>query len=150
MPSCDFRRQAHPGSGLRRRLADRRGTTAIEFAILGPVLIVLLLGIVVYGGYFMMAHSLQQMANDSARAAIAGLDDSERRQLATDCLSSEMGTYAFLQPSDLQLNYQEQGQTATVQVAYNASGSPLWALRGLLPMPASTIVRSASVELGGY
>ena len=136
--------------GPGRRADGERGSTAVEFAILGPVLIVLLLGIVVYGGYFMMAHSLQQIANDAARAAIAGLDSTERRQLAANCMSQELNTYSYLRPAALQLGYQEQAGTATVQLSYDATGNPLWALNGLLPMPSTTIVRGASVALGGY
>jgi Flp pilus assembly protein TadG len=134
----------------RRLREDPCGSTAVEFAILSPILLLLLLGTVVYGGYFMLAHSLQQMANDAARAAVSGLSASERQTLASDCMVSELGAYSYLQPRSLQLGYQQQGQVATVQLAYDASGSPLWALNGLLPMPAPLIVRTASVRLGGY
>jgi Flp pilus assembly protein TadG len=136
--------------GRRRGLLDAGGNTAVEFAILAPLLLTLLFAVIVYGGYFMMSHALQQIANDAARASIGGLSDPERQQLALQALSSEEGTYSFLKPSALQLDYAEVGQTATVQVTYDASSSPLWALRGLLPLPASTIVRSASIQLGGY
>jgi hypothetical protein len=47
-----------------------------------PAFIVVLLGIMSFGGYFWLAHSVQQLANDSARAAVAGLNASERQQLA--------------------------------------------------------------------
>jgi Flp pilus assembly protein TadG len=131
-------------------LPDRAGSAAVEFAILGPILIFLLIGIVIYGGYFLMAHSVQQLANDAARAAVAGLSDSERQQLASGALASELPTYGFLRPAQVQLGYVDQNQVMTVNISYDASSSPLWALNGVIPMPSSTIVRSASVQVGGF
>ena len=55
-----------PPKGFAR---SKRGGAALEFAIVAPVLMMLLLGIFVYGGYFLVAHTTQQLANDAARAA---------------------------------------------------------------------------------
>ncbi len=128
----------------------RAGTAAVEFAILSPLLLLLLLGIVAYGGYFLMAHSVQQLANDAARAALPGLSDTERKQLATQSLANELPTYGFLDPRLVQLGYTDQSQVMTVNIAYDASASPLWALNGVIPMPPTAIVRAASVQVGGY
>ena len=57
---------------VRRLGRDRSGATAVEFAFLAPVLIFILMGITGYGGYFWISHSVQQLANDAARAAIPG------------------------------------------------------------------------------
>ena len=138
-------------AALARQISRTQGgAAAVEFAIIGPLLILLLLGIIVYGGYFLIAHSVQQLANDSARAALGGLSDGERKTLATNCLSSELPTYGFLNPKLVQLAYADQAQVMTVNVAYDASGSPLWALSGIIPMPSSAVVRSASVQVGGF
>ena len=126
------------------------GAVALEFAIIGPILILLLLGILVYGGYFLLAHSVQQLANDAARAALGGLSDTERQQLASNCLASELHTYGFLNPKLVQLAYADQSQVMTVNLAYDASGSPVFALSGVVPMPPTTIAKTASVQLGGY
>jgi Flp pilus assembly protein TadG len=135
---------------VRAKLTDRSGSAAVEFAILGPILILLLIGILVYGGYFLMAHSVQQLANDAARSAVAGLSDTERQQLAAGTLANELPSYGFLQPSQVQLGYSDRSQVMTVNISYDASASPLWALNGVIPMPPSTIVRSASVQVGGF
>ena len=135
---------------LRRFPRAIGGTAAVEFAILAPVLLLMLLGIVVYGVHFLTAHALQQLANDSARAALAGLTDTERRQLAASCLATELPTYGFLDPKLVQLAYADQSQVMTVNLAYDASASPIFALAGVLPMPSSSIVKTASVQLGGY
>jgi Flp pilus assembly protein TadG len=132
------------------RLADRRGSTAVEFAIISPILILLLFGIIVYGGYFMLSHSLQQMADDAARASIAGLTDAERSSLAQAAVTNDVQTYSYLQPSLLQVNFTDQNQVLTITLTYNASRSPFWALSGLVPMPSSTLVSSAAIQIGGY
>ena len=133
-----------------RFVRSSAGAVAVEFAIIGPILILLLLGIMIYGGYFLMAHSVQQLANDAARAALGGLSDAERQQLAANCLANELPTYGFLSPKLVQLGYADQSQVMTVNIAYDASGSPIWALNGIIPMPSSSIVRSASVQVGGF
>ena len=131
-------------------LKDHAGSSAIEFALLGPVLIVLLMAIVAYGGYFLMAHAVQQLSNDAARATVGGLSDTERRTLAASCLASELPSYGFLNPQAAQLSITDQATVLTVQLSYDASSSPIWSLRGLVPLPSSLIVRTAAIQLGGY
>jgi len=133
--------------GLRR---DERGVAAIEFAIVVPFLLLLLLGIVSYGGYFWIAHAVQQLANDGARAAVGGLDDTERRSLAQSSMTNAMTSYAYLTSSAAQVTVDSQGQRIAIRVAYDASASPFWAMRTIVPMPSSTIRREAVVRLGGY
>jgi Flp pilus assembly protein TadG len=108
------------------------------------------MGTVSYGGYFWMASSLQQIANDAARAAIAGLTDSERQSLAQSTFNAEIGNYSMLSPNLATVNYQGSGQSFAISVSYNAASTPYWAASGILPMPSTTIVRSAAVKLGGY
>lgn len=137
------------GTRLARR-GHEAGAAAVEFAIVLPMLCVLLFGIVAYGGYFWIAHAVQQLANDSARAAVAGLDDTERQGLAQASLTSGLATYAYLKPSAAQLSMTNQDQELAVTVAYDAAGSPFWSLSGLIPMPPTLIRRQAVVRLGGY
>jgi Flp pilus assembly protein TadG len=127
-----------------------RGNAAIEFAIVGPLLIVFIFGIVCYGGYFWIAHNVQELANDSARAAVAGLTDAERQTLAQTNLTTEIANYAVLDPTLASVSYQGTQNFFTVSISYNASSTPFWIALPFLPMPSKTIVRSASVKLGGY
>ncbi|RWA68586.1 MAG: pilus assembly protein [Mesorhizobium sp.] len=76
-----------PWSRLR---TDVAGTSAVEFAMLVPIFILLLLGMVAYGIYFGASHSVQQIAADAARKAIAGLDQTERQALVTDFISHDV------------------------------------------------------------
>jgi hypothetical protein len=102
------RQRPHPCDPRPRALAEcaprsAGGATAVEFAIVAPVLLMLLFGILVYGGYFLMSHSVQQLANDAARAAVGGMTDAERQQLAAGTLASELPTYGYLSPASTQL-----------------------------------------------
>ncbi len=145
-----LRLSAHMLAGASRAvLRDRRGVAAIEFAIVGPLLVLMIAAVLSYGGYFTMAHAVQQLANDAARATVAGMSDSERQTLAAGCISAELPTYGFA-PSAVQLSFSDQAQVATVSLSYDSSSNPIWSLRGLLPMPPPVIVRSAAIQLGGY
>ena len=136
----------------RLRTFHRRidGAVLVEFAFVGPILVVMLLGIVAYGGYFWVSHAVQQLANDAARAAVGGLDSSERTALAQSSLTGSMGNYAFLEPQAAQVTVTGDTTNLKIAVAYDASNSPFFAIKGLVPLPSSTITRQASIRLGGY
>jgi Flp pilus assembly protein TadG len=129
---------------------NEQGSAAIEFAVLGPVLTVMLLGVMAYGGCFWISHSLQQLANDAARSTVGGLSTAERQSLAQATLASEAPTYLNLTGNLVTLTESESGQAVTVSIAYDASASVFWAMKSLIPMPSSTIVRQATIQLGGY
>jgi Flp pilus assembly protein TadG len=126
------------------------GSAAIEFAVLGPLLTLMLLGVMAYGGCFWISHSIQQLANDAARSTVGGLSTAERQSLAQATLAAEAPTYPNLTTNLVTLSESESGQVVTVSIAYDASASVFWAMRSLIPMPPSTIVRQATIQLGGY
>lgn len=133
-----------------RLKADQRGAVLVEFAMVGPVLVVMILGLIAYGGYFWMSHAVQQVANDAARAAVAGLDQTERSSLAQSAISSSIGGYPFMTASAATATVTGDTTELKVAVAYDASGSPFWALKGLIPLPSTVITRQAAIRLGGY
>lgn len=135
--------------GVARRLGhSRRGVAMIEFAIIAPVFIMILAGIVAYGGYFWRAHSLQQIANDAARTAIAGLTAAERSELAHDVVAREMGPLAGLPVDNADLHIQETGDLLIVSLTYDASDDAFLQL-GLVPLPDRLIRRTAAIRLAG-
>ncbi len=133
-----------------RVLACVSGNTAVEFALISPLLIAFVIGIICYGGYFWISHNVQQLANDAARASIAGLTAAERESLARSALTDEVDDYDVLDASAISLRFTESGDTFTVSVTYDASGSPYFDLASFVPMPSSTIVRTATIRMGGY
>ncbi len=134
----------------RNILIGQRGSMAVEFAILCPITLIILFGIMSYGGYFWIATTVQQLANDSARAAIAGLSTTERQSLAQSQVTEELQSYGYLSAAHLSINVTAQTDLMTVSVAYDASQTPFWAFAGLIPMPSSTIARTATIKLAGY
>ena len=69
---------------------DMRGAAIVEFALLLPLLICLLMGVLGYGQYFLLAHSVQQIANDAARATVPGLSATERASLARQSVTDDV------------------------------------------------------------
>jgi len=132
--------------------ADAKGTSAIEFAMLAPLFILLLLGIVAYGIYFGASHSVQQIAADAARTAIAGLNQTERQALVTDFIAHDVAGYPFVNPSKLTVNAKDSaidGSQFVVSVSYDAKDLPIWNLFQSLPMPPVTIQRQSTIRVGG-
>lgn len=143
--------------GQARRLGSRfgfrgedSGAVAVEFAFLAPVLILIMMGIMGYGGYFWMSHSVQQLANDAARAAIPGMTAAERASLAKASVTNGAGEYAQLTPGKVSTTVIDKDGRLTVRVSYDAADSFAFAARGVAPMPSDQIARQASIQMGGY
>lgn len=133
-------------------LFDRRGTSAVEFAMLAPLFILLLLGMVAYGIYFGASHSVQQIAADAARTAISGLDQQERQQLVNSFVQKNAGDYPFVDIAGLTVSAQDStadGSQFVVSVRYDARNLPIWDLLSDLPMPDVIIARSSTIRIGG-
>ena len=128
----------------------RTGSAAVEFALIGPLFFFLLVGLVVYGGWFWMAQGVQNLAAEGARAAIAGLDPDERIRLARGSVSDNLEGDALLSADAVQVAVQTDAGAIRVVVTYDASTHPLMALAGLVPTPPRTIERQAVVRTGGY
>ncbi|MET3927206.1 TadE/TadG family type IV pilus assembly protein [Devosia sp. 2618] len=133
-------------------LRDTRGTAAIEFAILTPVFLLMLTGMLAYGIYFGAAHSLQQLSADAARTAIAGLNTAERNRLVGAFLADNAGSYALIDPSRLKVTIGDKpgdSDLYRVTLVYDASQLPIWNLYPPLPLPSQTITYSSTIRRGG-
>jgi len=75
-----------------RRWRDDRGAAAVEFAIIAPVLILLLIGIVEYGLVFNTQLQLTGAAREAAREMAVTGDPSQAR-------SAALGSVAALSPA---------------------------------------------------
>nr|WP_295108974.1 TadE family protein [uncultured Caulobacter sp.] len=126
------------------------GAVAVEFAITGPLFLMLLIGILVWGQYFWVSHTVQQLANDAARAALAGLSTAERESLARATLTAEVADYPSLRPEAAAVIVDNQADRLTVSIRYDTAQDAFRAFDGLVPTPPKTVLRQASVRLGGY
>lgn len=107
-----------------RPLADASGTVSIEFAVLFPIFLALLFGVIVFGAQYSVRIALTYAAAEGGRAAMAGLDDAERRMLAS---AAVQGTLESLAPlvdpaeADIQIAFanQDDGEEITVSIGYS-------------------------------
>jgi Flp pilus assembly protein TadG len=137
---------------LQQFIRSTRGASAVEFALLSPLFILLLMGMAAYGIYFGAAHSVQQIAADAARSAIAGLTESERKSIVTSFVARNAGGYPFIDPARIVVDTHDSradGNQFVVAIAYDASRLPIWYLTSSLSMPGMTIRRESTIRVGG-
>src|SRR5882724_8338288 len=130
----------------------RRGTSAVESALLLPLFLAFIFGIIVFGSYLAMVHGVQQLAAEAARSSVAGVTDTERNSLATNYVTANASTYPLLIPSKLTVNAAPSPSNPNVYVVtvnYNAASSFIYSLP-FVPAPPSTIARSAAIQYGGF
>jgi Flp pilus assembly protein TadG len=137
--SRHVRQIALTGATLAR---GERGAAIVEMALVLPLLLALLMGILVYGQYFMLAHNVQQAANDGARASIIGLDAADRRAVAGRAVARSLqaigGTHS--------ITVSETTEAITVAVAFTVPHDSF--LRSVfVPSPGNIIRAEATFEL---
>lgn len=129
------------------------GTAAVEFSIIAPVFTLLLIAIISFGGLFGIYHSVQELASSSARAAIAGLSDSERTSIVNQYINANAAGYALIDPAKLTFTVatlNSATRSFEVDLFYDASGSFVYAFQGLVPMPDPHMKLSIVMQRGGY
>ena len=119
-----------------------RGAAIVEMALVLPLLLALLMGVLVYGHYFKLAHSVQQAANDGARASIVGLDAADRSAVASRAVGRSLqavdGTHSVA--------VSETSEAITVAVTFTAPQDSF--LRSsFVPSPDNVIRARATFEL---
>lgn len=94
----------------------------------------------------MLAHNVQQAANDGARAAIVGLDIADRRAIAVRAVDRSMASIGGFTPATRTVGVSETTETVTVAVTYTVP--PTSFLRSsFVPSPGNVIRASATFEL---
>ena len=137
---------------LNRLARSVAGTAAVEFALLCPVYLLLVMGMSAYGIYFGAAHSVQQIAADAARASIPGLTALERADLAATYIERNAQRYAFIASERLVIDVGDSANSPgqfDVSVSYEADHLPIWSLLERIPLPGKTIERHSTIRIGG-
>lgn len=133
-------------------VCDEAGNAAVEFALLAPVFLALLLGTLVYGLYFGVVHSVQQLASEAARASVPGLTEQERGALAQQFVTRALASYGLLKPNALRVAAAVDPSDPNlfkVTLTYDASSLGLNLFQSILPSPTSQVARSATIRRGG-
>jgi Flp pilus assembly protein TadG len=83
-------------SHLRGFWRDQRGASAVEFALVAPLLIGLLLGIIQYGSLFLLQTRMNDTARDTARRLAVGdlATETEAEEYAESQLADWSATFA--------------------------------------------------------
>ncbi|MDX2259149.1 MAG: TadE/TadG family type IV pilus assembly protein [Hyphomicrobiaceae bacterium] len=134
-------------------MGHRSGAAAVEFAVVAPVFLLMLIAMLAYGIYLGAAHGTAQLAADAARAAVAGLSDAERVTIAEDHIRRNAGSYPLLDASRVSVVAGPLPGDVTqfrVAVRFDATNLPIWGFANLIPLPESTIERVATIKRGGY
>lgn len=130
---------------LRRFRRDQSGAVAIEFAFLAPLLFAMLFGIMVMGYYLAVSHSVSQLATGAARASVAGLDMTEREELAQTYLAQAGSRYPLLDATALTLDVRTDAADPgiIINVTYAADASVLGVARAVMGLDLSDVTGSA-------
>lgn len=136
---------------LSRLVKERSGTSALEFAIVAPLFFLALFTLIAYGVYLSVTHSVQQIAADAARTAVAGLDAEERVRLVNRYLDASGFDYSFIDRRKMQVTVAEDPGNPdqfTVRIAYDSGDLPIWNLF-TFALPQERIERYATIRIGG-
>ncbi|MGV3652170.1 MAG: TadE/TadG family type IV pilus assembly protein [Devosia sp.] len=139
-------------AGTRCLRRSEAGASAVEFALILPVFLFLVMGSLAYGLYLGASHSLQQLAADAARATVAGLSNDERISIATGFIARNASVYPLLGLGSVTV---EAGPSASetdqflVTLTYDASALPIWNLGVPLPGPGKAIRHRSTIRNGG-
>ena len=131
---------------------NRQGASAIEFAIVGPLFLLIIFGMIAYGIYLGAAINVEQLAADAARASLAGLDEEERQELASEFIEVNSAEYMLIDPEYISVSVAGSAidpNQFKVAVRYDATKLPIWNLYLPLPLPGKVIERSSVIRIGG-
>lgn len=135
-----------------RLTKGKSGSSAVEFALLAPVFLLLVFGGLAYGIYFGAAHSVQQLAADAARAAVAGLTHAERTALAQRFIATNGQSYMLIDTARLGVSARPSSADPDqflVSLAYDAAYLPIWNLYPPIPLPGQIIAYTSTIRNGG-
>jgi Flp pilus assembly protein TadG len=105
---------------IARILRDERGATAVEFALLGPVMITLMLAVLQVGIALWSYNSMRSIASDIARYAVVNYQGNNKlttTQIQTYARSTAISTPYGLTDANLSISV----VTATTQRVSNAT-----------------------------
>jgi len=136
----------------RSGLACRSGSSAVEFALVAPVVLMLFAGITAFGICLGAAHNLRQIAAEAARASIAGVTDTERATLAQTMVTRSLSSGAMFRPNSIKVLVGTDPNDATmyiVTVTLDANTLGINVFSKLIPMLPTVLSSSISVRKGG-
>ena len=135
---------------------DRSGAASLEFALVVPIFLLLLVGVIVYGQYFAIRIAVVHAASEGARASVMGLDETERQSNAKTRVDEVMKGYAPLvtvtagNPNVTAASTADASGVFKVTVAYTIPTVGFVDLSSLVPSPNGLVTYTATASYGGY
>lgn len=87
---------------------DERGSVAIEFAFVAVVFLTILFAIMSYGFQFATRIALSYAVTEGGRAAVAGLDSTQRQDYATAAINNALNAYSpIVNPASATVDFEE-------------------------------------------
>lgn len=129
------------------------GAAAVEFVLIAPLLLWFCFTVIYFAMYLGIAHSVQQLAADAARASIAGLDADEQVQLSNNFVRNSAPSYLFIEPDKITVAAGPSSADPTtfdVRVRYDARDFLGWYPAAFMPAVTPQIERFAAVPSGGW
>jgi len=132
----------------RRRLCRETGQSLVEFAVVLPIFIVLILGILYFSRYENYANQETHLAEQGARWAAINVNPSTNGQTLQQYIQSQAspelasGSGDVTTPVQAWIYYSPSGQTATVRVCVTATVT----FPTPIGVPSTVIVESASMH----
>jgi len=141
--------------GLFRRFTrEADGASAVEFALVLPVFLLIVVGVLCYGIYYATVHSVQHLTAEAARRSVAGLTLDERKSLANESVAAALPEYRLLNPHKMSPPHVDRlpsnPDLFEVRLSYDSSDLPIWLFEDFIPLPPKIIDRVAIVRRGGY
>jgi Flp pilus assembly protein TadG len=127
---------------IRRRLTDSRGNALVEFALLFPLLLLVLFGITEFGRALSTVQTLNAAAREGARIAMVTSPDAD----LVNARVNEVLTAAGITPTAITIAGPDGTAESTVQVTVQAdfdvlTGSILGTFSGTIPLSGSAVMR---------
>ncbi len=112
------------GRACGRLRGDTRATTAVEFGIVAPLLFAVMFGILAFGIQFATRIAVTYAATEGGRAAIGGLDDTERESLARAAITRVLTALSpLVDPSKAAVNVVQADEASDhkidISITYN-------------------------------
>ncbi len=126
----------------------RSGASAVEFALISPVLVFILCATIGYGLLFSTAISVNQLGADITRATIGGLTLAEKQTLATTHLEVASSDYFLLEADQVKVDvsYDDAAEKTIVHVIYDPKNHPIRLFEGILPIPSRSFEARQSIS----
>lgn len=132
---------------------NENGASAVEFALVLPVFLLIIIGILCYGFYYATVHSVQNLTAEAARASVAGITPDERSSIARAFVDNAVPNYSLIDASKVTLTVGPNVANPDmfdVRLNYDSSSLPIWMFEDFLPLPPKVINRVSIVRRGGF